>query len=185
MTTAIPKGDTARFERCFASNYADVARFCARRAPTPQDAEDAAVEVFAVAWRRLRDMPDEPDDRLWLFGVARGVLANAARAERRRAGLLVRLAAHVPSPVPPPGAGHEAAELAAALSELPAGDRELLLLSGWEDLRPAEIARLVGRPAPVVSRRLHRARRRLAAALASQRSSLQRGTPPITEGNPT
>ena len=42
------------FERCFERNYGDVARFCARRAATDEDAEDAATEVFAIAWRRRK-----------------------------------------------------------------------------------------------------------------------------------
>jgi hypothetical protein len=50
------------FERCFERNYGDIARFCARRAATAEDAEDAATEVFAVAWRRRGDLPPPPDD---------------------------------------------------------------------------------------------------------------------------
>jgi RNA polymerase sigma-70 factor, ECF subfamily len=157
-----------RFERCFERHYADVARYCARRTSTPEDAEDAATDVFATAWRRLGDMPDEPDDRLWLFGIARHVVANAARGERRRSRLALRLSANAPPPpAPPPSAGSEAAALAQALAALPAGDRELLLLVGWEGLAPAEIARVLDRPPALVSRRLYRARRRFAARLAA------------------
>jgi RNA polymerase sigma-70 factor (ECF subfamily) len=160
------KPEAERFERCFERNYADVARYCARRAGSPEDAEDAATEVFATAWRRLGSVPEEPDDRLWLFGVARRVLANAERSGRRRSRLALRLQGFpAPAPVPPPSGGGEAAELARALAGLSAADRELLLLSGWEELTPAQIGRVLDRPAPVVSRRLHRARRRFAAAL--------------------
>jgi RNA polymerase sigma-70 factor (ECF subfamily) len=160
----------ARFERCFDRNYADVARFCARRAGSAEDAEDAATEVFATAWRRLDDVPDEPDDRLWLFGVARRVLANAHRAERRRRQLRLRLSAQPPpAPAPPPRADAAAASVARALAALSADDRELLLLTGWEGLSPAQVARVVDRPPALVSRRLHRARRRFAASLADAR----------------
>jgi RNA polymerase sigma factor (sigma-70 family) len=158
--------DSERFERCFARNYADIARYCARRAATPDDAEDVAIEVFATAWRRRHNLPDEPDDRLWLFGIARNVLANAQRAERRRRRLAERLTAEpAPAPIPPPAAGEEATALARALAALSRSDRELLLLTGWEQLTPAQIARVLDRPAALVSRRLYRARRRLAAAL--------------------
>ena len=37
------------------------------------DAGDATAEVFAVAWRRMRSVPDEPDALPWLYGVARRV----------------------------------------------------------------------------------------------------------------
>jgi RNA polymerase sigma factor (sigma-70 family) len=162
--------EVERFERCFERNYADVARYCARRTSSPEDAEDAATEVFATAWRRLEAVPGEPDDRLWLFGVARRVLANAERSGRRRSRLALRLQAHAaPAAVPPPSGGAEAAEIAQALAGLRAADRELLLLAGWEELTPAQIARVLDRPAPVISRRLHRARRRFAAALDAAR----------------
>jgi RNA polymerase sigma factor (sigma-70 family) len=167
MTTSSSQAE--RFERCFERNYADIARYCARRTSSHEDAEDAATDVFATAWRRLGDMPGEPDDRLWLFGVARGVLANAQRAERRRTRLAVRLsAAPPPPPAPPASAGREAAAIARALATVPASDRELLLLAGWEGLTPAEIARVLNRPAPLISQRLSRARRRFAAALTRE-----------------
>ena len=157
------------FERCFERNYGDVARYCARRTGSVEDAEDAATEVFAIAGRRRDALPTAPDDRLWLFGIARRVLANAARAERRRARLTERLKAE-------PALGHvEPAGLAQALAELPAADRELLLLTGWEGLTPAEIARVLKRPAALISRRLYRARKRLAAELAGS------GTPTPVE----
>ena len=163
-----PDGHAERFERCFERNYRDIARYCARRAATPEDAEDAATEVFATAWRRRRDLPIEPHDRLWLFGIARRVLANAERADRRRTRLTWRLTARpAPVPAPPPSAGGEAAAIARALAALSPSDRELLLLTGWEELTPAQIAKLLNRPAPLISRRLHRARRRFAAALTA------------------
>ena len=92
-------------------------------------------------------VPPAPEDRLWLFGIARRVLANAARAERRRRRLTERLK-HEP--------GHEHVEpagLAQALAALGRTDRELLLLTGWEGLTPAEIARVLRRPAARASSR--------------------------------
>jgi RNA polymerase sigma factor (sigma-70 family) len=180
--TVAADGHAERFERCFERNYRDIARYCARRAATPEDAEDAATEVFATAWRRRRDLPSEPQDRLWLFGIARRVLANAERADRRRSRLKRRLTAQ-PAPVPAgPPTGGEAAAIARALAALSPSDRELLLLTGWEELTPAEIAQLLNRPAPLISRRLHRARRRFAAALtATGGQAGARGNPILME----
>jgi RNA polymerase sigma-70 factor (ECF subfamily) len=45
-------------------------------------------------------------------------------------------------------------------------------LTAWEGLAPREIARVLGLPAAVVSVRLHRARRRFAAALAPRAPDL-------------
>jgi RNA polymerase sigma-70 factor (ECF subfamily) len=84
---------------------------------------------------------------------------DVARFCARRARLTERLRRQpLPAHVEPLG-------LAQALSALPAADRELLLLTGWEGLTPAEIGRVLQRPAALVSRRLYRARRRLAAEL--------------------
>jgi RNA polymerase sigma factor (sigma-70 family) len=167
MSALSPQARAERFERCFEQHYADIARYCVRRAATPEDAEDAATDVFATAWRRLDDMPRGPDERLWLFGIARRVLANAHRAERRRVRLTLRLSADPPpAPIPPASAGSDAARIAQALATVSASDRELLLLAGWEGLTPAEIARVLDTPASRVSQRLSRARRRFAAALA-------------------
>ena len=129
------------FERCFERNYGDIARFCARRAATAEDAEDAATEVFAIAWRRRDALPAAPEDRLWLFGIARRVLANADRAERRRARLTERLeaASRRSGTSSPPGSRRRS-------RRSPATDRELLLLTGWEGLTPAEIGRVLQPP---------------------------------------
>jgi RNA polymerase sigma-70 factor (ECF subfamily) len=165
-----PPARADRFEALFARHYPDVAAYCLRRSPTPHDAEEAATETFAVLWRRLGEAPHGEEARLWLFGVARHVVANQARSERRQERLRARLAAepasHAPGPTEsalPDGAVRR------ALAGLSDGDRELLLLVAWEELTVAEIARVLRRPAPVVSARLSRARRRFAHVLDAAR----------------
>jgi RNA polymerase sigma-70 factor (ECF subfamily) len=54
-----------------------------------------------------------------------------------------------------------APELRRALADLPAEERELLLLVSWEGLTPTEAAAVVGIPAGTARSRLHRARGRL------------------------
>ena len=140
-------------------------------------------ETFLVAWRRLADLPDEPDTRPWLFGVARRVLANQHRAERRRSALTEALihetalltAAHLR----PPGEDPRSARLSAALGRLPETDREVLLLAGWEALSPAQIA-VVLECSPSTARvRLHRARRRLSAQIDADQVA-----PDLMDGSP-
>ncbi len=53
-----------------------------------------------------------------------------------------------------------------ALELLPEADREVLLLTVWEDLDRGQIARALGCSKPTVAVRLHRARRRLSVTLA-------------------
>jgi RNA polymerase sigma factor (sigma-70 family) len=157
--------DRERLEAAFRAHYRDVAAYCLRRCASREDAEEAATEVFATAWRRIAKLPPEPAARLWLFGVARNVVANQRRSERRRERLHERLRGDAAAKAPWGDSADGAGAAADALAALSSGDRELVLLSAWEGLAPREIARVLGLPAPVVSARLYRARRRLAAGL--------------------
>src|SRR5918997_401511 len=113
----------ADFERLFRRTYADVHRYCARRCASPEDAEEATTDVFAIAWRRRSEVPAEPEDRLWLFGVARHVVRNQARSAQRRDRLATRLrdaAAVAPATTAPAATG----TVARALHALSDADRE-------------------------------------------------------------
>ena len=129
----------------------------------PQIAEDVVAETFLIAWRRLDAMPKE--ERPWLIGVARNVRLNIRRGTLRQAALSERLFQEQPTQpgTVEPDAG-EAVKTALAL--LPEPDREVLLLTVWDDLDRVQIARALGCSKSTVSVRLHRARRRLSAALA-------------------
>jgi RNA polymerase sigma-70 factor, ECF subfamily len=60
-------------------------RFCLRRVGNPTLAEEALATVFLEAWRRHREVDfDSLPIRPWLFGVARNVLRNQCRAQRRQ-----------------------------------------------------------------------------------------------------
>lgn len=163
--------DRAAFDAWFREHFADVARFCARRCQDPADAEDAATETFAIAWRRRDQVPEGDEARPWLFGVARRVLANQQRAQARRLRLHERLRGTAVPALPSPERAGELAAVVAALRTLPAAQQELLVLTAWEGLSVAEVATVLGVPAPVVSRRLHRARRRLAALVDAPRDA--------------
>jgi RNA polymerase sigma factor (sigma-70 family) len=152
-----------RFEQIFAQSYRPVRAYVTRRAPDGA-VEDVLSEVFLVAWRRLDSIADDPLP--WLFGVARRVLANQFRSERRRGALLDRL--RLGAGFDDPGWQTPAAlrsELAAAISALSAPEREALLLVAWEGLTAERAAQAVGCSPSAFRVRLHRARRHVAAAL--------------------
>src|SRR3984957_16460588 len=156
-----------RFEAAYAAHHGPVLGYVLRRTASPDDAADVLAETFLTAWRRLEDMPREPQSRLWLYGVARRVLANHYRGERRRSALADRLRADLAVGYQPPEVDGEQAQIAAAFRALPAADRELLTLSAWEGLDYGQIAVVLGCSRNAVRLRLFRARKRFAGELAS------------------
>lgn len=152
------------FRACFQATSGRVRGFLLRRGAGDL-ADDLAAEVFAIAWRRWREVPDEPLP--WLLRTARNCLANARRSERRRASLIEGLPR--PDPVDQTlesaARAERMAEVLAALDRLSAPDRELLLLVAWEGLTSAGAAEVMGWTAVTARVRLHRARRRLTALL--------------------
>jgi RNA polymerase sigma-70 factor (ECF subfamily) len=151
----------ARFRAIFAMHYPAVFGYAARRVGR-DEAADAAAETFTVAWRKLGNVPDEPDTLPWLYGVARKVVANHQRSARRRERLGAKAAGQPGRSAPPADAG---AGILAALESLRDHDREILLLAAWEGLEPADLATTLGCSPNAATIRLHRARRRLESAI--------------------
>ena len=151
------------FDDLFGAHSAAVLAYAARRTANEADAEDVVAETFVVAWRRLADAPAEP--RAWLYGIARRVLANQRRAAERRTSLVRRLASFAARAAPTSPSEVPAIE---ALAMLRPDDQELLKLVAWEELTHAEIAEVLGISLNAVAIRLHRARQRFAATLATR-----------------
>jgi RNA polymerase sigma-70 factor (ECF subfamily) len=151
----------ACFTRLFEANYSAVRAYAWRR--RPDTADDVVSETFAIAWQRLERVPDTPLP--WLIGVARNVHRNMERAELRRRQREMRSASTeygdcVTESVETDGS------LAEALTRLREGDREILLLAAWERLDRAGLAAALGCSKTAAGVRLHRARKRLEAALS-------------------
>jgi len=181
-----------RFRVLFQDAYPALQRYALYRGLTPQDADDLVADTLEIAWRRFSDVP--VDDPLpWLYAVARNVLRNQRRKERRRWMVFSRLRAGGEPADPVAGSVTEAAALRKALAELNRDDRELLMLVAWDGLSPAQAAAVIGCGAAAVRTRLHRARNRLAARLGFDPRSgpgipLQRpgksGQAQVRDGNP-
>ncbi|MFC4117030.1 RNA polymerase sigma factor [Nonomuraea zeae] len=157
-----------RFEAVYDTYYPAIYRYAARRAGSPDDAADVISETFLTLWRRIGDVPEGEEALLWLYGVARRVLANQKRGASRRAVLAERLRSELAAfrPVKLIDLDH----VRTAFEELPERDREVLALACWEGLTGEQIAKVVGCTAIAARPRLHRARKRLAAALERQAS---------------
>jgi RNA polymerase sigma-70 factor (ECF subfamily) len=156
-----------RFRALFDSEARAVLGYALRRVENAEDAADIVAETFSVAWRRIEDVPPDSEAQLWLYGVARRVLANQRRSavRRQRLGNRLREELRVTADVLVAADDDRADAVRQAIAQLPEQDREVLLLANWEGLTPTEIAGVIDVPPATVRTRLHRARSRLRAAL--------------------
>ncbi|WP_193106606.1 RNA polymerase sigma factor [Brachybacterium sp. FME24] len=162
MSTPQTPGDEQRFTALFDDAYTDVLRFVRRR-HGEDGAEDVVSDTFLTAWRRLDDLPtDHGNARAWLFGIARGTLANSRRGAHRRQALGIRLAAiEGSSAAPLDDSAALTIDLARAWRYLSATDQETLALAVLDGLTSAQAARVLSTTAVAFRLRLSRARRRL------------------------
>jgi RNA polymerase sigma-70 factor (ECF subfamily) len=160
--------DESWFASVYAVHHADVVRYGLRRLADRDASMELAQEVFVVAWRRRAEVPEY--SLPWLYGVARNLLANHWRGRRSSPAALPL---GEPDALPHPSGGGESdsvpalVDLRAALATLPEVDREILWLIGWEQLTVSEAATVLGCSRTATAVRLHRARKRLAAAMAA------------------
>ncbi|GLY27336.1 siderophore-interacting protein [Kineosporia sp. NBRC 101731] len=162
-------GDSS-FRRLYADNFAAILSYALRRVGGLDDAADLVAEIFLIAWRRRAEMPPDEQARLWLFGVARLVLANHHRGEQRRHQLGERLRLELHEHLiehDPTGDLVEVRAVRQVMAGLEPADREVLELTVWEQLAPREIAVALDLSPQVVRTRLSRARARMRALLES------------------
>lgn len=163
------ESDQRRFERLYAQHFDPVARYLLARTDR-ESAADALARTFEIAWRRLSDVPREP--RPWLLGVARRVLAEQRRGDGRRDRLIERMAQTVICAADDPTDDVATrAVVLAAIEQLPVSQQDALLLVVWDGLTEREAAAVLGCSRGAVAVRLHRARKQLRIALASDNSA--------------
>jgi len=152
-------------------------RYVARRIGR-QVADDVVAETFLAAFAKRRQYrTGYRDAGPWLYGIATNLIGQHRRDEARQ--FRTRRAALADLDVPGP-ADRVSADLtarsvrgllAAALAELAAADRDVVILIAWEQLTYEEAARALGIPVGTVRSRLNRARGRLRRALAETDSA--------------
>ncbi|SNR92004.1 RNA polymerase sigma-70 factor, ECF subfamily [Streptosporangium subroseum] len=166
--------DRSRFEAVYRRTYEQILGYAVRRCSSPEDAADVVAETYVIAWRRITELPDGEVGKLWLYGVARRVLANHRRSERRRLTRHTELTDEIEHLYTAPSHHGEQHGVDEAMDMLADGDRELLALTLWEGLDPGEIATVLDCSRNAARIRLHRARKRFAKALEKARPSAAR-----------
>jgi RNA polymerase sigma-70 factor, ECF subfamily len=159
------------FALLFQRHATGIGRYAARRLG-PGPAEDVVAETFLIAFRqRGRYDPARHDARPWLYGIAGNLIRRHHRDEVRQLRALARTGI---DPVAESFtdradarlvAGAASRAVAAAVAELDADQRDVLLLTTWAGLTYDQAAEALGIPEGTVRSRMNRARTRLRAAL--------------------
>jgi RNA polymerase sigma-70 factor, ECF subfamily len=134
-------------------------RYAARRVGI-SSAPDIVADTFTVAFRY--DAPP-PDPLPWLFTIARNVIRNQVRGNRRASAR-----SFLPTAVHQPDLADDVVErdaVIAALRSLSDNAREAIMLVAWEGLTPEQAATAMGCSTATFRVRLHRARRQLSDAI--------------------
>jgi RNA polymerase sigma-70 factor (ECF subfamily) len=146
----------------------------------PEDvAEDVAQEVFVVVHRRLESYEGRASVKGWLFGIVRGVVANARRSlRRRRDNSALAAEAETPRNDRHPQAEAEKAEavriLYAILEQLDEDKRDVFVLAELEQLAVPEIAQVLEINVNTTYSRLRAGRRQFSEAAQRHRARERR-----------
>ena len=143
----------------------------------PSDAEDAVQEAFLRVLRHRDSLDEVRDRRVWLIRIVWNIVLDRKRRAKTRpetddVAELVRVlpSAGLSAEARAAAAQHHAHVLA-CVEQLPAREREVMMLSAFEELSSVEIAAVLEVTESSVRSRLFRARNLLAELLQHPRSS--------------
>jgi len=140
------------------------------------DAEDAVQEAFLRVLRHRETLGEVRDQRVWLIRIVWNVVLDRKRRMKTRpetddvAELARVLPAEGLSAEERVAAAQHHARVLACVEQLPAKERQVLMLSAFEELNSVEIASVIGITESSVRSRLFRARNLMAGLLDHARS---------------
>lgn len=163
------------FDELYESTFDQILAYCRRRSPRIEDAEDAVIETYLTAWRKIRETTEAESSRAWLYGIAFRVTANQRRGRDRYRHLIDKL-----TKIPHKSVLDSAedtflttaptSDVYEALATLTPMEQELIRLSALEGFSHIEIAAIVGISPSGVRTRLYRARQQLRTRLGTEKS---------------
>lgn len=165
--------DPLRFETLYRKYVAQIYSFAFHESRDHHAAEDVTETVFLRAFQALPRFDERGEDegstfRTWLFRIARNVLANERRRDRRHPQAPLDLAGVVRAPDDPAAAVVARDELERAwraIDRLPEDRRRALVLRFTDEMSAREIGEVLGRSEGAVRVLIHRALRAVAEDL--------------------
>ncbi|MBX3024219.1 sigma-70 family RNA polymerase sigma factor [bacterium] len=174
LLAAARRGDRPALEALLGRYQARIYRYGLRMCGDAEDAKDVLQETMLALARRVGSLQAAAALPTWLYTVARSFCIKRRRgAAARRTGALDEIAAGG-AEIAAPGLGPEdrvagrqiEAILAAAIADLNAAQRDVLVLRDIEGLSAPQVAAVLGIEVEAVKSRLHRARVALRNRLA-------------------
>jgi RNA polymerase sigma-70 factor, ECF subfamily len=167
LLQAVARGDVDALRALYRSFERPLYALGIRWLNDPKLAEELVQEVTLRVWRRAgRYDPERGASSSWIFGIARNVAADLARA---------RAKAPVPVPDAPEGTAPwdedrawTAWEVARAVAELPEDQRRVVELAYANQMTQSEIAAELRIPLGTVKTRLYAALRKLRGIFADR-----------------
>ncbi len=142
----------------------------------PADAEDAVQEAFLRVLRHRHNLDEVRDHRVWLIRIVWNIVLDRKRRAKTRpetddvADLVRVLPSNGLSAEQLTAAAQHHSHVLACVEKLPAKERQVLLLSAFEELTSVEIASVLNITESSVRSRLFRARNLMAGLLNHARS---------------
>ncbi len=157
----IRSGDIASFEGLVEEYKSRIFSYCLRMSAQPSDAEELAQDVFVQVYRCIGQYDASRGSlSTWIYHIAHNACANYWRA-RPPDSVDLDSARGVSLEHDPYPRWDERQRLIEALNRLNPGERELVLMKDYLNLKEQNIAVILDIPAGTVKSRLHSARRKL------------------------
>jgi RNA polymerase sigma-70 factor (ECF subfamily) len=166
LIAAAQAGDRRAIDELLARYEERIYRFGLRMCGDEESAREVLQETMLAAFRNLPGFRGQAALSTWLYQIARSFCIKERRGVRPTAALDDNLPDQMASPELQAHARQIGDALAAAIRELPAEQREVLVLRDVEGLSAEEAAEVVGVEIGALKSRLHRARMALRGKLA-------------------
>jgi RNA polymerase sigma-70 factor, ECF subfamily len=155
-------GDPLTFEPIVRTYQDRIYNLCRYLLGTPQDAEDAAQEVFIKAFRKLKDFKPESSLYTWLYRIGVNTCLDHKKKSRPETFKDESLGEALPSTEPSPEQHYQSKQtgwaIQSAFNQLSKNSRAIIVLKEIEGLSYEEIAEIMDTSVGTVKSRLSRTR---------------------------